>query len=145
MVEKVLSVVAGILVPVIGLLIRASRRNRLRQRISEYLALSEELSGHDSGAATGFKRLASEAAQVLILREQRWLRRKVDPAAVLTIVFLCVPSGVAIALAWDWDSSWKWPTIVAAGVWAVLWIAVGLTQLFKEAGDDASGQGRSPR
>jgi len=36
MLEKVLPAIGAVAVPVLGLLLRASRRNRLKQRIDEY-------------------------------------------------------------------------------------------------------------
>jgi hypothetical protein len=136
MLEKALSALAAVAIPTVGLLLQASRRNRLQQRIRDYLTIANEVAAHDVEAAAGFRRLASEAAQTLIRREERWLHRKIDPAAVVAILFLTVPAATVFGLAWTWESGWKWPTILLTAVWTLLWAGVGATQLWKERGDE---------
>lgn len=136
MLEKALSTLAAVGIPALGLLLRASRRNRLRQRIDEYLELADRVSGHDQQAVAGFERLASEAARLLIRRDERWMHRKIDPAAVFAVLLLTVPTATVFVLAWTWDSGWKWPTLVFTAAWTFLWGGVGVTQLWKDRTDD---------
>ena len=96
--ERVLSAIAAIVVPALGFALRASRRNRLRHRITEYLELAEEIAPQDSKAAERFRQLASDAADLLIARDDQWLRRRFDPAAIFAILFLVSPAVEAMAL-----------------------------------------------
>jgi hypothetical protein len=142
MLEKSLSVVAAITIPALGLLLQATRRNRLRRRIDEYLELAEKVT-HDPQAVEELQRLAGEATRLLILKEERWLQRKLDPGAVVAVLFLTVPAAGLAAWAWTWSSGWRWPTVIVAAVWALLWGGVGLTQLWQERGDEAEAAAAS--
>jgi hypothetical protein len=137
MLEKALSVLAAVGIPALGLILRASRGNRLRQRMKEYLGLAEEIADHDSKAAAEFRRLASEAAHLLVLKEERWIRRKIDPSAVFAILFLTLPAAGVAVWAWTWDSGWRWSTVVVATIWTLLWGGIGITQIWQERGDEA--------
>jgi hypothetical protein len=132
MLDKILSSIAAVLVPGLGLLLRASRRNRLRARIDDYLALADTVEARDPAAAIALSDLAAEAVGKLVEGDQRWLRRRLDPSAVIALLFLTVPPLIAFAWAWTVTAWWKWPIIVVSGVWVALWGGVGVTQLFKE-------------
>jgi len=110
--------------------------------MTEYLSVADELEPHDAARAREFRALATEAARVLVSREQRWLCRKIDPAAILAMLFLVVPA-VGLALyARSWDSTgWKWVAILGAVIWALLWAGVGLSQMWNERDDDAAANG----
>jgi hypothetical protein len=133
--EKALSAVAAVAIPALGFALQASRRNRLRQRIAEYLQLADQVETHDAETATAFRRLASEAAHLLVTRDQRWMRRRIEPAAIVAILLLVIPAVVGGILALSWDSPWKWPAFLAATIWAVVWTGVGLTQIWQERED----------
>jgi hypothetical protein len=90
----------------------------------------------DPEAAAGFTRLASECAHLLIVRDQRALRRKIDPAAVVALLFLTVPAIVVFVLTFTWTTSWRWPVMVFCAVWTLVWGGVGLTQLWAERSDE---------
>jgi hypothetical protein len=105
--------------------------------MKDYLALAAEIADHDPSAATDFRRLASETAHLLVLREERLIRRRIDLSAIFAILFLTVPAAGVAVWAWTWDSGWKWPTVIIATVWALLWGGVGITQVWKERGDEA--------
>jgi len=92
---------------------------------------------HDPRAVESFQRLASEASQVLILKDERWLRSRIDPTAVFAVLFLTVPAIGLAVWAWTWDSGWRWPTGVGAVLWALVWGGVGITQLRQEREDEA--------
>jgi hypothetical protein len=137
MIERVLSAIGALAVPLLGLMVQASRRNRLQRRIDEHLRLAERVKPLDPSGARELESLASEALGVLIRREQRWLRRKLDPSAIVALIFFIAPGGAGFVLALEWHSDWRWPAIVASALWTVVWLIVGATQLMTEASDDA--------
>jgi hypothetical protein len=132
MVEKILSVIAAVGVPALGLSLRASRRSRLRQRIRENLEIANEVAEHDPAHATAFREVAAEASELLIAHERITLRKRFDPMALVAILLVVAPAIAIAYFAWDWDSVWRTPVVVVAIVWAVIWTAAGLTQLRKE-------------
>lgn len=134
-----LSAIAAAAVPALGFALRSSRRNRLRQRITEYLELADELSASNAAAANEFRRLAGVAAELLTTREDRWLGRTIDPAAIAAILLLIAPAVVCVFLAVDWDSGWRIPVIAVAILWAIAWTVTGLTQMWKERPDPHGG------
>lgn len=138
MLEKVISVVAAAIVPSLGLLLQASRRNRLQRRIDDYLALADKLAEHDPDSATECRRLASETIRPLLRRDERALQRRVDPSAVIAVLFLTIPSLAVFVWTFSWTSGWKWPVRIFAAAWTVLWGSVGITQIWKERTDEAA-------
>jgi hypothetical protein len=138
MVEKLLAAVAALAAPLLGVLLRSSRRARLRHRIDEYLALAERLPGQDHEAADRLRALAREAVDQLIRRDARWLNQTFDPFAALAAVAGILPSVAVFVWALGWDSGWKWPVLGLAAIWTVLWGGAGISQLRKERQDEAA-------
>lgn len=98
--------------------------------------MADEFASHDVAMAETFRSLAGEAAEQLALLERRSLRRRVDPAAVLAVVFLTLPAAYCFYLAWGWDSGWRLPALAASGAWTLIWGGVGITQLFTDHSDE---------
>lgn len=132
MLENALSAVATVTIPALGLFLRGSRRNRIRSRISDYITLSEQFANHDDESAEKFRRLASEAASTLVLREERWLNRRLDPTAAFAILLLTLPAAAAFAWAWTWDSDWRLPVLIFTAAWTAFWGIGGTTQLWHD-------------
>lgn len=81
----------------------------------------------------------------LVRRDERALNQRIEPAAILALLFLTAPA--AAALAWSfstWEGAWVWPTRVVLVVWLVLWIGVGVPQIWTEH-TDADGDEQSAR
>jgi hypothetical protein len=134
--DKVLSAAMAVIVPVVGLALRASRRSRLLKRVEEYRNLAEQLRATDQATATELDALQRETVHALVRMDKRTLHRRVDPSAVLALLFLLAPAAAGFVLALGWDSAWKWPALIFAGLWFVVWLGVGLTQLWKEGEEE---------
>jgi hypothetical protein len=118
-------------------MLRASRRNRLRQLLEEHLALAARFKDDDPDTARRFRELAAEDAHLLIRRDQRWLQQgRISPTTIVTIMVLVTPSVIVILLSRQWEGTWIWPIRVLAIVWALLWGGVGLTQLREDREDE---------
>lgn len=134
--QVVVSAVAAVAVPLLGLFLQATPRHRLRGRVNEYLDLAERFADHDAGAADRLRRLARDTAERLERMDRRSLRRKLDPAAVFALVFLMAPAGAVFYLALDWDGHWfQWPVLILSALWVVVWAIAGVQQLWKEHDD----------
>jgi hypothetical protein len=121
----------------LGLLIRASRRNRLRTAVSNYTTLSKELEDHDPETAALVRGLAAETARTLVAEEHRSFSRRLDPAGVFVLVlFVGTPVGLAI-WSWTWGSGWKWLITIAAAIWSFILIAAVWDQLWKPRESEA--------
>lgn len=137
--------IAALGAPILGFVLRASRRNRLRQLLEEHLALAERFRDEDPDTAQRFRQLAAEDAHLLIRRDQRWLRQgKINPFAILTVLVFVSPAVVVILLSRHWDGAWVWPVRVLAVLWAVLWVLVGLTQLREDREDEQAEAAPQP-
>lgn len=141
--DKVVSTVLAVIVPVIGLGLRASRRNRLMKRIEEYRGLAEHVRARDERTAGELDAVLNEMIKALIRMDRRAMRRRLDPAAVIALLFLTLPAAVGFVLALGWDRDWKWPVLVFTAVWFVVWLATGLTQLWTEREDVEPADGAS--
>lgn len=97
MLEKILTTLVAVGVPALGLALRATRRNRLRQRVDEYLEMARRVASHDAPLAARYQQLSSEAAHLLVLREQRWVRRTIDGGAMFAVLFLTLPTAGLLA------------------------------------------------
>jgi len=129
--EKALSTLAAVGIPTIGLLLRASKRNRLRHRIDDYLALAERIEEHDPDDAVKLRGLAAEAVRMLVKGDERWLRRRFDPGALAALIFLTVPTAIVFVVALTtWHGWWKWLVVGVTAIWTLVWGGVGVTQLW---------------
>jgi hypothetical protein len=135
-IEQVLSGVGAVVVPIVGFALQTSRRERLRRRIDEYLHLAERIEPHGGNEAAELRSLARESARVLVRRDRRTLRLRLDPSAVFALLLLVGPAVIGAIFALRWSSDWKWFPFAFAVIWALLWGGVGITQLRKEASDD---------
>jgi hypothetical protein len=138
--ERGLSILAALMVPMFGLLLQASRRNRLQHRVGELLRLAEQVRPHDQGAAVELERVAAEAARVLARRDQRWLRRTLNPDAIVGTAMLSAPGIVAVVLAWG---STTWLVVVGA-VWTLLCVVAGFKEAMTERREDESASEPTP-
>lgn len=134
-IEKVLSAIAAVLIPAMGLALQGSRRNRLIRRIEGYLELAEKVRPRDSAAADKLTDLAAAAVGTLVDNDRRTMRRKLDSSALVALLFLTLPAAGVFVWALGW-STWKWPALVISAVWVVVWGAVGLSQLWREKDDE---------
>jgi hypothetical protein len=138
MVERLIPILAAIIAPLAGVALQASRRTRLRHRTSELLRLADEIQAHDEAAATALRRVAGETAQELARRDQKWLRRKVEPVLVLSVAFLCSPGIAAIYFSIQWEHGLDWLAAVVGGLWVLAWIAGGVAQVSSAAAESTS-------
>jgi hypothetical protein len=136
MVERALALLAALAAPLLGVLLRSSRRTRLRHRIDEYLALAEQVAAHEPETADRLRALAREAIDELIRRDRRWLHQRFDPAAAFAAVLGVLPAVAIFVWALGWDSGWKWPVLALAAIWTALWGGVGISQVRTEHQDE---------
>ena len=140
MLDKLLPTIATALLPLVGLLIRASRRNRLRRKVDEYYELAEKFRARDAALASRFEELATEIGHQLAGHEGRRLHRRFEPTALVATVFFVAPGVGAIIWSSSWDSSWSWVVVVLGAMWALIWGAAGVTQLWRDASDESSAE-----
>jgi ABC-type transport system involved in cytochrome bd biosynthesis fused ATPase/permease subunit len=130
--------------PAIAGLVRASKRNRLRARVADYIQLREELQISNPDSASRLTDAIDEAVATMLTGDQKWMRRRIETSSVLALVILLTP---AISLfIWTYTGHhhvwWRVPVLAASAIWAVLWVFAGGSSLFKSddpRADDDSG------
>jgi hypothetical protein len=131
MLEKVIPLIATLAAPVLGLLVRASRRNRLRNQIRGYAQLSEELERQDGDSAALVRDLMAETVPIFVAAERAALHRRLDPGAVFAVLLFIAPGVAAVGWVWTRDEWWKWPIIAISVLWVGVVIAATWGQLWK--------------
>lgn len=126
---KLLAILTPLLAPALAASIGASRRNRLRRRVTNYVKLANDLEAGDPASAKRIRGVVSETVEQLADLERRALHRRIDPWAIVTLLFLTVPSIAVAVWAWTWNSGWRWLVIVIAVLWTLIWGGVGLSQV----------------
>lgn len=142
--NSLLPLLAPLLAPVVAWLVGASRRNRLRRRVNQYVQLANDLQEHDPESADLVRGLLAETVEKLVFLEQKALRRRFQPSSFIAVVVLVVPSVAVLVWAATWDTPWKWLVIVLTALWTVVWGGVGLSQLFSLETDEQEAEGAVP-
>ena len=132
MVERLLPAIATAAAPLVGLMLRASRRNRLQRRIEEYLALADRMREHDPEAAAACAVFAAECVRQLIGRGQQALRRRFDPIALFGTALVAAPGVIGFVLAAGWNTGWRWPVMGVSALWTVLALIAGAGQVWSD-------------
>jgi hypothetical protein len=129
--ERIILGLAGAAAPLIGLAVRGSRRNRLRQQVEAYTTLAASVEAHDAESAARLRQLVSDIVDALVDAETYALRRRFDAANLIAVLFFLVPSIFFIGWAWQRDEWWRWLVIMVALFVAVFAGVGGGTQLWK--------------
>jgi hypothetical protein len=135
MMERLLPVIAGFAVSLVGLLLRSSRRSRFLNRIHAYTQLAAELKEHAPESSHLVRGLIADTVDVFVVGEQKSLRRGLDPAGVAAMIFLVSPALVAFSWAWTREESWRWAVITITALWALLWFTAGWSSMWIPAGE----------
>ena len=101
--------------------------------------MARRIRATDANAAGHLEEIVTDMVHALVRMEQRALRRKLDPGAVLALVFFTAPAAVGFVLALDWDSPWQLPVLILTAAWFLIWLVVGLTQLWGEGEEPQAG------
>src|SRR5436305_7775864 len=105
-----ISALAALLGPLLGLAVRASRRNRMVGRIRTLNTLANDVAPNDPASAAVLRELVSKRVERLAALEHASLARRFDPAAPFAFVFFFIlPAGIASYFAWTRSGWWTWP------------------------------------
>jgi hypothetical protein len=61
------------------------------------------------------------------------------------VIVMLVPGVLGLVFASGWDSAWKWPALVASGLWILFTLIGGGTQVVTEKADDGSEAQKQPQ
>lgn len=129
--------------PVLGLLLRSSRRNRLLQRVRTYTELADELDSRDPESAALLREVVTQTVRRIVQTEQAALARRLDPGAIVMAVLITSPGFVGLVLAWHHHDWWRWPVLFISALWVILMTATGW-QTAWQAHEDQEEQARLP-
>jgi hypothetical protein len=124
--DRLLVFLGGLVAPLAGLGVRASRRNRLLGRIRTYTELADDLEPKDAASAAVLRQLVSETVQRLATTDRAALARKFDAGTFIAFLLFLSPSVVGFVVSlppqawWDWfvlGLSAAWTLIVIAALW----------------------------
>jgi type II secretory pathway component PulL len=133
--ERVLLTALGAASTIVGLAIKASRRNRLRSQVETYTELAATVEPHDAASAQRIRQLVRDTIDELLEAEHAALRRRFDTSNLIAILFVAVPSITAIIWAWPRDEWWRWLIILVAAFLVLVALIGGGSQLWKTRED----------
>lgn len=142
--EKLIPLIGALVSPLIATALSGSRRNRLRKRVDDLLLLADKVRGYDAARAVELERLAGEAVDEIVKADRRSLRRRFDGSTAAAVIVMLIPGVLGLVFASRWDSGWRWPALVASGLWIVFTVVGGGPQIFTEGGDGSAETQKQP-